>query len=35
MAEADVITLAEKTKAGCPVSQALKAVPIRLQARAR
>ncbi len=33
MAEADVIALAEKAKGGCPVSQALKAVPIRLQAR--
>jgi lipoyl-dependent peroxiredoxin len=33
MAETDVIALAEKAKAGCPVSQALKAVPIRLQAR--
>ncbi len=35
MAEADVLALAEKAKAGCPVSQALKAVPIRLEARLR
>lgn len=34
MSEADVLATAEKAKAGCPVSQALKAVPIRLQARA-
>lgn len=33
LAEADVLALAEKAKAGCPVSQALKAVPIRLEAQ--
>ena len=33
MADADVLAAAEKAKANCPVSQALKAVPIRLEAR--
>lgn len=33
LAETEVLALAEKAKADCPVSQALKAVPIRLQAR--
>ncbi len=34
LSEADVLALAEKAKASCPVSQALKAVPIQLEARA-
>ncbi len=33
LAEADVLAFAEKAKVSCPVSQALKAVPMRLQVR--
>jgi osmotically inducible protein OsmC len=33
LADAEVLAFAEKAKAGCPVSQALKAVPIRLEAQ--
>lgn len=34
LSERELLALAEKAKLGCPVSQALKAVPIRLEAHA-
>lgn len=34
LSEPELLALAEKAKLGCPVSQALKAVPIHLEARA-